>query len=336
MSGFADRWQRFVAFTEERESPRVLAIFRILISTLLAWTCIDGLRTGVFEVMWVSRPHGGAVTTGAPTLVRWLGGATPEVVQGLAVATIAACVATATGRMGRWSSLIAAQTYFALVQINPDTVGGYDALMINGHWILFLSGAHRDLALAVVQPPENLVTSWPRRLLVFQILLVYGFTGLQKVSPVWLPMGSYSALYWVFQDPTWRRFDMDWTAPYSPILAVMTAITWHWEVFAPLLLLWYWARRRVARAGDGASRFLRVIARRDWRKPFLLVGVGLHVGILLTLDVGPFSLVSMAYYVCFLTPEDVAQLRRRFAGSPRESPQEEPALSSPRAGPPES
>jgi hypothetical protein len=123
---------------------------------------------------------------------------------------------------------------------------------------------------------------------------------------------------------------MDWTAPYSPVLAVMTAITWHWEVSAPVLLVWYWARRRSSRAGEAASRALRGIARYDWRKLFLVVGVGLHVGILLTLDVGPFSLVSMAYYVCFLTPDDVAQLRRRLARSPRRP--EEPALSSPRAG----
>lgn len=332
MSRLGERWRRFEAFTGELEPPRVLAVFRIVIASLLAWTCIDGLRTGVFEVMWVSRPHGGAVTTGAPTLVRWLGGATPEVVRGLALFTVGASVVTATGLLGRWSALIAAQTYFALVQINPDTVGGYDSLIINAHWMLFLSGAHEDLSL-FRGSRRALVPAWPRRMLILQIVLVYGFTGLQKVSPVWLPFGSYSALYWVYQDPTWRRFDMDWTAPYSPVLALMTAVTWHWEVLAPLLLAWYWARRRVATVGEAASRWSKAMARRDWRKPFLLVGVGLHLGILLTLDVGPFSLVSMAYYVCFLTPQDVASLRRRVARSPDEGPGERPALSSPRAGP---
>jgi hypothetical protein len=318
MSLVRERWRRFVAFTEERESPRVLARFRIAIASLLAWTCIDGLRTGVFDVMWVTRAHGGAVTTGAPTLVRWLGGATPDVVYGLAYVTIAAAAATAAGLLGRWSALVAAQSYFALIQINPDTVGGYDALMVNAHWLLFLSGAHEDLALRPRTSRATSIPAWPRRMLIFQILVVYGFTGLQKVSPVWLPIGSYSALYWVYQDPTWRRFDMDWTAPYANVLAVMTAITWHWEVSAPLLLVWYWAKRRVARANDAAGRVVSAIARWDWRKPFLLVGVGLHVGILLTLDVGPFSLVSLAYYLCFLPlrPGGVS---------------EQPALSSPPA-----
>jgi hypothetical protein len=142
-------------------------------------------------------------------------------------------------------------------------------------------------------------------MLIFQLLVMYGFTGIQKVSPVWTPLGGYSALYWVYQDPTWRRFNMDWTAGYPTVLSVMTAVTWHWEVMAPGLLLFYWARRR----RDSGGRFVRLLLRWDLRKPFVLVGVGLHLGILLTLEVGPFSLVSLAYYLALFSPDDREALR---------------------------
>jgi hypothetical protein len=43
-------------------------------------------------------------------------------------------------------------------------------------------------------------------------------------------------------------------------------------------------------------------------------GIVLHTGILVTLDVGPFSWVTMAYYMCCGTPTSsrtAARLRRK-------------------------
>jgi hypothetical protein len=54
---------------------------------------------------------------------------------------------------------------------------------------------------------------------------------------------------------------------------------------------------------------VRLLLRWDLRKPFVLVGVGLHLGILLTLEVGPFSLVSLAYYLALFSPDDREALR---------------------------
>ena len=88
-----------------------------------------------------------------------------------------------------------------------------------------------------------------------------------------------------------------------------TAVTWHWELAAPLLLVWYWAKATAERGG----RVRRLITRFDWRKPFAAIGVCLHLGIFLTMDVGPFSLLTLSYYLAFASPEELARAARRIA-----------------------
>lgn len=307
------RLAAWVDFTSETEAPISLAWFRVALSTVLLGTIIDAMYSGVLSAMWIDRAYGGALTLNPTGLVAWLGGATPNVVWSVAIVSLVATALVLLGVGGRTPALVAAQTYFALTRIQGETIGGYDGLMVNGMLLLFLSGAHTDLSLsrwlerrreANSTPPEPIL-AWPRYLLIFQLLVMYGFTGIQKVSPVWTPLGGYSALYWVYQDPTWRRFNMDWTANYSWALSLMTAVTWHWEVMVPGLLLFYWARRR----RESGGRFVRALSRWDLRKPFVLVGVCLHLGILFTLQVGPFSLVSLAYYLALLSPGDREALR---------------------------
>src|SRR5690606_28372158 len=138
--------------------------------------------------------------------------------------------------------------------------------------------------------------AWPRAVLVFQLLLMYTMTGVQKVGHSWTPMGGYTALHYVLNDPTWLRWDLgSWPWLLGPVLRVSTAITWHWEQLSLLLLLHWFFRWRVT---DSPSWLGRVFVRWDLRYPWAAIGVVLHVGILVFFDVGPFSLVSLAYYVC--------------------------------------
>ena len=149
--------------------------------------------------------------------------------------------------------------------------------------------------------------AWPRYLLVFQLLVIYGATGIQKMSHTWTPLGGYSALYWVFQDPTWRRFDMTWSASVYPLLQLGTALTWHWEISAPLLVLYYYAKRTENEGG----RLRRWLTRWDLRKPFAALGIALHFGILAFLNVGPFSFISLAYYLLLLRPAELEAVLAR-------------------------
>ncbi|NUO53030.1 MAG: HTTM domain-containing protein [Polyangiaceae bacterium] len=307
MKRFASAWRGWVAFTSEKESPTVLAIFRILIGLCAIGSLWSAARAGVVDAFWISASDGGAMRLTATRLIKLFGGPTHDVVWTFFAVAMASAALVTVGLGGRWPALVASQSYAALTDLNGNTAGGYDAMIAIAFFILFFSRAStafsvdawRNLESPWADAPE--VPAWPRYVLIFQMIVIYFMTGLQKASPVWTPVGGYTALYWVYQDPTWRRFDSELFVRGHRLLQVATAVTWHWETAAPMVLVWYWARRTKDRAGRIRKRLLAW----DLRKIYLAVGVCLHLGILLTLDVGPFSLVSLSFYPLFFTPDEV-------------------------------
>lgn len=314
--GWKARWNAFVAFSSEREGPECLGVIRILVGLVAAYAMAEMLVTGMLDVVWVGRSAaggGGAFTLeGGPWLIRLLGGPTHNVMVSLAVTAMVGSLALALGVGGRWPTLITLHAFAAVTRLNTQASGGYDPLLTNAMWLLFLGNASTGLsvdawirarksATAETTAQPRTVLAIVRRLFIFQILLVYGMTGLQKLSPVWTPAGGYSALYWVFQEPTWRRYDMRWTARFYPITQIGTAITWHWETGAFGMFIYYWLRVTRERGG----RLRRWANRFDLRIPYLMVGVALHMGILLLLDVGHFSFASLAYYPAFFRSEEL-------------------------------
>jgi Trk K+ transport system NAD-binding subunit len=121
-------------------------------------------------------------------------------------------------------------------------------------------------------------------LAVLHLCIVYTTTGLQKlVSTAWTPLDGFSALFQILQSPHWARFP-DLIPTTGSALAVplglLTAVTIVWEVCFFVVL---WNPR------------LRLV--------FLLVGVGVHLGIFALMEVGIFSVLSLAFYPVLLSPE---------------------------------
>lgn len=305
-------WRFWVELTSEREAPLVLATFRIALGLVVLGSLASAVSGGVVSAMWIDLRDGGALRLAAPTfLVELLGGPTRATIWTLVAVAFGAGCLVLLGLGGRVPYLLAAQAYAAVVRTNGDTAGGYDSMITNALYLLMFSEANATLSLDCRRrtgafTSSDPIPAWPRYLLVFQLLVIYGVTGLQKMSHTWTPFGGYSALYWVLQDPTWRRFDTTWSAFVYPLLQVATAITWHWELAAPVLLLHYYARRTADRGG----RLRALLARWDLRKPFALVGVPVHLGILVLLNVGPFSFISLAYYVLLLRPGELERVAR--------------------------
>ncbi|NUO53026.1 MAG: HTTM domain-containing protein [Polyangiaceae bacterium] len=306
-------WRAWIDFTSEREHPRVMAAFRIAVGLLALGTLLYAVIGDVVGTLWIDRAYGGAVQLGrGPWLIAAFGGPKPSVVWGFIIVGCAASILVALGAGGRLPCFVAAHAYFALARLNGNTTGGYDLLFTNAFFFLLVAGANRTMSVDCrlrtgKWKSDETIAAWPRRLMILQLLVMYGATGLQKMSPVWTPLGGYTALYWVLQDPNWRRFDLPWLGDFMPLVRAFTALTWHWELGAPFLFLWYYADRTKAKGG----RFRRIVTKIDWRKPFAIIGVGLHLGILIGLNVGPFSLISLAYYFAFFTPEELANVRRR-------------------------
>jgi len=311
VSFFKRIWRWWVALTSERESALVLACFRIAIATVAMGSLLSAATSGVLSILWIERPNGALRLTGG-WLVEALGGATPGAIWGIFAVALVSCTFVAVGFGGRLVCLVASQAYLALARVNGDAAGGYDAMINNALFLLMFSGAWETLSVDCRRKTgrwasEASVPAWPRYLLIFQLLVIYGSTALHKVSPVWTPIGGYSALWWVFQDPTWRRYDMTFLTGLYPVLQIATAVTWHWELSMPLLLVWY----AFDRTRDRGGRLRAIVLRWDLRKPLAAMGVVLHLGILLTLNVGPFSLASLAYYVLLWTPDELRAAARR-------------------------
>ena len=117
----------------------------------------------------------------------------------------------------------------------------------------------------------------PLRLIRFQTALVYLSAGLWKLyNPLWR---DGSAVYYILNTNLYHRFPSLDPALAVPLTAAATYGTLAWEIAFPVLIL---------------QRHTRVMA--------LVLGVFLHIGMLVTLEIGLFHFVMLAGYIAFLDP----------------------------------
>lgn len=306
-------WRCWVALWSGREAATSLAVFRILVAVVLLFSLLSPLFAGVVGVIWHGPVDGGMLTLyPLHPLTYWLG-TSPAVMNWLIGGALTGAVLMLFGLLGRWSILLALQCYLPLVASSPSTSGSYDALITNALWILFLSRSTASLSLDCRLRTKSWVSfqkvpSWPRYLLVLQLVFLYWVAGLSKLGHGWELFGDAHALHYILYDPssTWG------SAGYPPALAglldVGTRATLLFEYTSPVLLLVYYFRSTRQRPG----RLRRWFNRFDLRLAWAVCGISLHLGIVALMDVGPFSYISMAYYVCLWHPRELAEFARRI------------------------
>lgn len=233
--------------------------------------------------------------------IRFFGGARPEVALGLLTAAAVAAVFMVLGLFGRLPALVAGVTTHIVFIQNSDVSGGGDALLGNALFLLLLANCTQTLSLdARLRTGRFLdptpIAAWPRKLVLVQLAIVYTVTGVQKlVSSAWTPLDGFSALYQILQSPQWAR-DPDlvvWTGGWLVLpAALLSIVTIVWEVF-----------------------FFVVLIDRRWRWLFAVTGIAMHAGILLLMEVGAFSWLSMSFYPAMFAPEAAAFFARRMGGS---------------------
>jgi hypothetical protein len=128
---------------------------------------------------------------------------------------------------------------------------------------------------------------WPLRLIQFQIALIYLSSGLLKL--VWESWQDGTALHYALSLNTYQRFP---TLPVGIewLLAVGTYLTLFWEI-GFIAMVWHPVTRRIA----------------------LAIGVMLHLGMWVLLEVELFSWFMMASYLAFFDPHWLSRaLRDRF------------------------
>ena len=317
-------WVRgYDGLVRHKEDARVLAGMRILFGFLCAWILLSMLRSGALEAVWLPPQHGGIVPIHEGMwLVRLLAPMTPAKLYGLTATCFVSSLLFMLGLGRMVFGIVSLVTFHGLRSLNPAIAGGHDVLLVNVMLFLVLSDCTRTWSLDCWIRHRRwssgcLVPAWPRYLIAFQLVILYLATGLKKASLVWTPGGGYSALWYVYMDPTWRRMEsvdfMHWAMPF---LRLGTAVTWHWEHAAfGLLILGYY---RFTRERPGRVRSL--VNRYDLRWLWVAVGVAMHVGIWVTMNVGPFSAVTLAMYPALFGPRELEETWNRVSSWPWAGP----------------
>lgn len=296
--------QRFIDACSATEDATSQALFRIAVGACVLYTLLDVVFADLVDVIWVDAAYGGMrPLTSPPWLIDALGGATPSVIHGLVAVGVLGGLCLVLGIGGRLAPLITLLAAGSVVDVNGHAGGSYDELLSNALWLLVLSGGHKTLSVQAKWTtgswwPEAPIYAFPRWLAIWQLCLMYGTTGLQKVSTYWVPGGESSALYYIMQQPTWQRGDMTWVASFYGLTQAATLVTWFWEVFAffGILTVWY------AATPDRPGRVRAWSNRLQLRWVFAGIGLVMHLVIFVTMEVGPFSPLSLSFYVLLAQP----------------------------------
>jgi hypothetical protein len=194
----------------------------------------------------------------------------------------------------------------------PGADRGIDTLCRNALLVLAFSGCGEALTMeGGWRTLAQRVPSWPRRLLVLQLVAMYFLAGVQKGGFAWYPPGHFAALYFILHDPAIAAHDFGFLRqqPFFFLSQVGTAVTVVFQDSYPLVLLLRWWRHTADRPGR-----LRALANR-YPLEWLWIGTGafFHVGLAVTTELGIFPWAMLALYPAFLHPDQVASIRRRMA-----------------------
>ena len=306
------RW--FVGLWDRKESPLVLASVRILVGACILWDFLEAAWLGIVPTLWGPDTQGGLAANlmerePLPEIYLWFPEtmATPVVVYQV---FIAAAFLFMIGAGTRVSGLVTLLLYAQLSRILPLGDRGIDLMLRNVILLLVLSRSHAMWSVDAWLRTRRWsgdgtdIPAWPRHLLILQLVVMYFFAGIQKTAIAWLPLGGYSALFVILQDPHIARFDMAWLANVYPLTQVSTAVTHIWENSAlAVLLVYYW--RDTHQRGGRIRTFVQ-----KWRPHWWWIGLGvlLHIGIALSMNLGIFPWAMLALYPAWFHPEELRKL----------------------------
>lgn len=312
----------WVGLWNQVEHPRSLALVRIALALILL---VD-----LLEVAWLDLviPIMGAEEAGgwpdpdaykSPPLYYTLVEPSVGAAWLLWGSLVAALVATAAGFATPFSLLAVVLLYAQVALILPSADRGIDMLMRNIFLVLAFSGCGRWASVDARLRTGSWwgdgadAPSWPRRLIILQVLVMYFTAGVQKIGYTWTPFGHFGALYILLQDPAVARTDFSWLAatPWFQLTQLGTAVTLLWEWSTPIMLLFFYYRSTPERGGRLRAWTLRYKLHLWW----LAVGVVFHLGIAVTMVLGLFPWAMLGTYLAFVHPEEWRTLWRRISKS---------------------
>lgn len=306
-------WRTWVGLWSHEERPTVLAIVRILLSLVVLSDFLTLDHLGLTEVLFTPQEVGGfpdvADRVPVPELYRWFT-PDPSVARAAWWGVVGAIGAFGLGFLTPLSGAVFVLLSAQLAQVLPLGDRGIDMMIRNVVCILCLSGCGRVWGVdARLFGRLDRAPAWPRHLLVLQIAAMYFLAGIQKTALSWTPLGGYSALFLVLQDPSIARHDFGWLREVYPLTQLASFATVCFEYTACLVPLVYWFRVTRTRPGRLRAWFNTHRPLRAW----LVVGVLLHLGIAATMALGIFPWAMLALYPAFFHPDALHAGRRGAA-----------------------
>lgn len=216
---------------------------------------------------------------------------------------IAALVLLLIGFQTRPAAVVvwAMSASFANVQPHIDNAGDTIRGILLLYVMLCPCGAAWSVDRLLARRPRDaavFVSPWPVCLLFIQLSLIYFMNGAYKVlTPEWR---SGETLYYVLNDLTLTRFSYAQLHISFGMAQILTLTVLTWELTFPILAFW---------------RYTRVLA--------LIFGVGFHLGIGLSMDLGFFVPYALCIYLPLLPWEKVADWGRRDPVLPPSGPSPE-------------
>jgi hypothetical protein len=308
-----------------------LAVLRIGVALLLLVDFLDLAVLDLVPTLWAPQEAGGIPTVlSRKVMPIWYRVFPPSAASAWALwcGMVGSAGALAVGFRSRTAALILMLLSAQAAQITPLASRGIDVLLRNVLLVLAFSGAGRTWSVdtrlrtgAWVCGQTEKTPSWPRQVIVLQMITLYLTAGLQKTGLPWTPLGDFSALYIVLRDPTIASGPMPWLESVYPLTQFATALTVCFELSAGLLPWVYWFRLTADRPGRLRAWVVRWRPQIGW----LGLGVGLHLGIAATMALGIFPWALLALYPAFLHPDEARDgiakakdwLQRRSAARPK-------------------
>jgi len=214
----------------------------------------------------------------------------------LHAATLLPLVGLLLGWRSRWMALLSWLVVVGWYQRVPGASTGGDRLLRFALFYLALGRCGAVWSLDARDKPASTVPALPLRLIQVQWAAMYLLSGIDKAAGSrWI---DGTALHYAMSNLTFARLPelltpITSSAALVPVLKAATWVVLAWELAFPLL-----------------------ISHRGGRRIALLIGIVVHLGIGVTMSVGPFTAVTLLGYLAFL---DGGGLRLRRGRQSRDS-----------------
>ncbi len=305
-------WSRWVALMDEREPPTSLALVRIAMGLVLLADLATAYHHDMITVLWGTADQGGIGLVSTWEEPPWAYAFLGDHAAGVIFAVVVLSALTFTlGLATRLSTGVLLLSYAQLAAMMPTSDRGIDAMFRAVLVLLFFSRCGQTLSIDAKWRTGRFVDSspamaWPRYLIVLQLAWTYFSAGIHKTQSAWWPGGDFVALWRVWNDPHFARFDLVGAGfGESPWLYLVTQLgtagTMLFELGAPLFLLALYYRRSLDEQGaPKPGRIGRLFNRLHIREVWIVTGAVFHLGLWATVRLGIFPVGMLSLYLAFV------------------------------------